>query len=820
MKIMANLKKVIKLTQGQYNTLAAGGTVGEYTGLNDEYIYLTPDNKIYATEDYVDSEIDDLASRINDSYVRYDINSQDLTNTQKSNARTNIGAGTYSKPSTGIPVGDLDSATQSTIIRASQITISATNGVSDGTSTYKYTHPSYSTQTAGLYKIGRDSTGHVTIGDAFTIPTVNNGTLTIQKNGSNVQTFTANQSSNVTANITVPTKLNDLSERYTNLLVEPASYGNTPTITTMARVDKLRANRFAGGLHPSSIICEVSTDAGATWSSAELSDNQKLWLVTNSGGNLYIPLKNGVKSCSCMARVTISGIEFNDTVKALSETARFAQMTPANWYSNRVYATVSDLYFWLNANSDRIAINVYASRGNAPDTWENAGSHPAAAGWSGMNTIHLNRDYSFGGGDTQTGNYWFIRITFRTCASDGSFDDSKLSTSATTSRQSIMNIMGYGASCWGSLLPMGNIDRPYTYAGNNGTYGHEIFRWNGDITPSSTNNFACGTTSMQWAIICGRELYENGAKLENKYLGKTAKAADSDLLDGQDSTYYLNYNNLTNKPTITDTKNTAGSTNDTNLLYLIGAKTQDANPQTYSRNNTFINANGVLVNATGFSSYSAGRSSYASLNIGTNAVNYYSGSGPASFKATSSTHGSWQISDNTGNIYLQKTNGSASSGTAYLLFPNVGTSTAPKTLATTDDAAKVVSAEFVESGYSGNILSSLTMAQNAGPIIYIKFGSAPTSSSDYDAMLSNTNGATIQGISSFSDQEVAYIWASNNDGNVIYNNQTTSLNYQQQAGGVSIKLYYTYDNPCVLTLTTNGDITLQTFYSGGGGSDD
>lgn len=40
-----------------------------------------------------------------------------------------------------------------------------------------------------------------------TIPTVNNGTLTIQKNGSNVATFTANQSSNSTANITVPTTL-------------------------------------------------------------------------------------------------------------------------------------------------------------------------------------------------------------------------------------------------------------------------------------------------------------------------------------------------------------------------------------------------------------------------------------------------------------------------------------------------------------------------------------------------------------------------------------------------------------------------------------
>lgn len=43
------------------------------------------------------------------------------------------------------------------------------------------------------------------------MPTVNNGTLTIQKNGTNVQTFTANQSSSVTANITVPTKVSQLT---------------------------------------------------------------------------------------------------------------------------------------------------------------------------------------------------------------------------------------------------------------------------------------------------------------------------------------------------------------------------------------------------------------------------------------------------------------------------------------------------------------------------------------------------------------------------------------------------------------------------------
>ena len=44
-----------------------------------------------------------------------------------------------------------------------------------------------------------------------TIPTVNDATLTIQKNGTTVDTFTANSSSDKTVNISVPTKTSDLT---------------------------------------------------------------------------------------------------------------------------------------------------------------------------------------------------------------------------------------------------------------------------------------------------------------------------------------------------------------------------------------------------------------------------------------------------------------------------------------------------------------------------------------------------------------------------------------------------------------------------------
>ena len=49
-----------------------------------------------------------------------------------------------------------------------------------------------------------------------TIPTVNNATLTIQKNGTSVATFTANSATNATANITVPTVTNTYSSTGTD----------------------------------------------------------------------------------------------------------------------------------------------------------------------------------------------------------------------------------------------------------------------------------------------------------------------------------------------------------------------------------------------------------------------------------------------------------------------------------------------------------------------------------------------------------------------------------------------------------------------------
>ena len=103
---------------------------------------------------------------------------QELTTTQKTQARTNIGAGTSSFS------GSYNDLTSKPTIPAAQIQ-SDWNQTNSSKLDYIKNKP--------------------------TIPTVNNATLTIQKNGSTVATFTANASSNATANITVPTKVSELT---------------------------------------------------------------------------------------------------------------------------------------------------------------------------------------------------------------------------------------------------------------------------------------------------------------------------------------------------------------------------------------------------------------------------------------------------------------------------------------------------------------------------------------------------------------------------------------------------------------------------------
>lgn len=97
-------------------------------------------------------------------------------------------------------------------------------------------------------------------------------------------------------------------------------------------------------------------------------------------------------------------------------------------------------------------------------------------------------------------------------------------------------------------------------------------------------------------------LQEGGTNLSNKYLGKTATATDSTKLDGQASSYYLDYNNFANTPTIptktSDLTNDSGYTSNTGTVTSVGAGTGLSISGTASVNPTVNVASGYKLPTT------------------------------------------------------------------------------------------------------------------------------------------------------------------------------------------------------------------------------
>lgn len=117
--------------------------------------------------------------------------------------------GKYTKPSTGIPKTDLATAVQTSLGKADTALQSYTE--TDPVFVASAAHGISASDITAWNNKSDFSGSYNDLTNKPTIPTVNNATLTIQKNGTTVKTFTANASSNVTANITVPTATSDLT---------------------------------------------------------------------------------------------------------------------------------------------------------------------------------------------------------------------------------------------------------------------------------------------------------------------------------------------------------------------------------------------------------------------------------------------------------------------------------------------------------------------------------------------------------------------------------------------------------------------------------
>ena len=145
------------------------------------------------------------------------------------------------------------------------------------------------------------------LSDKPTIPTVNNATLTIQKNGTNVQTFTANQSSNATANITVNNATLTIQKNGTNVatFTADASTNATANITVPTKTS------------------DLTNDSGFLTSHQDISgkaNKSEMSVTAGTGANTdktTIQLRNGVSATVLTQHQDVSGFITNADLQAL-----------------------------------------------------------------------------------------------------------------------------------------------------------------------------------------------------------------------------------------------------------------------------------------------------------------------------------------------------------------------------------------------------------------------------------------------------------------------------------------------------------------------
>ena len=282
----------------------------------------------------------------------------------------------------------------------------------------------------------------------------------------------------------IPTNFSDLNNR-NQALVEwggPSLSGDVSPLE-VATIDDLGHNKFAF-LSAASVVVEYSRDAGATWVDYGATDAERRQLVTLTQG-FSIGKRSGA----------------NNTVND-----RLRIQLNSNNAGGNIYTNLRRILIYLStAGSGGSKVTVsYRTIGdyrNNVNNWVETGTYDVS-GWSGWNSIPFGG--AFGGSNDQTYQIAQIRLTF-----------SVTSVSSTYGNLNVSAIRGIGFPLWSSPSTMATTGHLYYY----------------DINQNA--EFPADVAAVSFT--------ENGTSLANKYLGKLAKAADADKLDGKDSTEFVYY---------------------------------------------------------------------------------------------------------------------------------------------------------------------------------------------------------------------------------------------------------------------------------------
>ena len=172
---------------------------------------------------------------------------------------------------------------------------------------------------------------------ASSLPTVNNGTLTIQKNSTTIDTFTANSSSNVTIDISVPTDTNDLTNGAGFITLS-----DIPTYTLDDISDGI--NRKLSDYVPTSrMVNSKALSSNITLNLDDVSDGSSRKLSD------YVPTSRTVNSKTLSSDITLNLDDVSDgSTRKLSDYVPTSRTVNSKSLSSNITLNLDDISDGIN----------------------------------------------------------------------------------------------------------------------------------------------------------------------------------------------------------------------------------------------------------------------------------------------------------------------------------------------------------------------------------------------------------------------------------------------------------------------------------------
>ena len=556
---------------------------------------------------------------------------------------------------------------------------------------------------SGLYKITTNSEGHVTAATAVQksditglgIPGTNTiTTATTTGNGNAVTSVTASNGALTVAKDS--TFLTSHQTMYEAKLVWggqhfSASYGPIDA----AMIGALGANRFAF-LKAAGLTIEYSTDGGTNWVDYGASNENKTGLF-------------GKGYSFCLGKHSANGSStLNDMLRVTIATS-----------SAQIYTTLNKIAIYMSTAGNTVQVKMEKALENTPTNFITHLDWTGINGWPGWNILNISGLTTYG--NSPASQYGRIRFIFKqTAINSGSYPAAI-----------ILRIMGFGGAGWTVPSNMAADGHLYSYDNaQNATFPAKVTatQFDGNATNvtgivaidhggTGKNNAKDAANQFINALDTGSSIpvdadyyisqYVSGGTTTTTYhrrpmsaLWGYIKGKISSVL-GLTATAYNGSAAKVNNHTVnsdvpanavfTDTKNTAGSTDSSKKLFLIGAETQAANPQTYSQDTAYVGTDGKL--------YS---NSKVVLTGGSNAASTVT------------------ITPSTTDVYSMTSTGSVTAGT--------------KNVPTKIDTSKFSGGSFTRGTFSQGTLPTLTFAMDSTDTKKLKItfgqGTLPTHAAD------------------------------------------------------------------------------------------